>query len=307
MGTTELWIIFFALFFGLLAYDLYSTSHRSGGVGIRKAGRNVAIFVAVALAFGALILYVMGTDSAVAYYAAYTIEFAMSVDNLFVFIIIFSAFSITGSDQHRVLFYGILGAIFFRALFVFIGAELLETFDWMMLVFGAILAYVAVKTILPDRDKPVEKTLSYRIGNRIRSADVPAEGKFIVKVDGKYVATVLLVCLLVIELSDILFAFDSIPAALSITTDVFLVFTSNIFAVLGLRSLYFVLNDILSSLKYLNYGLGIVLGFIAVKMFGSYFGYEVPVLISLIIIIAVLVITVVASKFASKKDAAGEA
>ncbi len=149
----------------------------------------------------------------------------MSVDNLFVFIIIFAAFAIREEDQHRVLFYGILGAIAFRAVFVFVGAGLLKTFDWMMLIFGAILIYTAFHTAFGKDDKPPEKTLSYKLATRIKSADGPAEGKFFVKVNGKTVATAMFICLIVIELSDIMFAFDSIPAALSITTDIFIVFT----------------------------------------------------------------------------------
>lgn len=301
MGETELWIIFAIVFIALMLHDLIIVDRRVHVTTAKMATRDVIMYVGVALAFGILILWQLGTDAASSYYAAYVIEFAMSVDNLFVFIMIFAAFGIAGESQHRVLFYGILGAIFFRAVFVFVGAELLDNFDWMMLIFGAILIYSAIKTTFGNEDKPPEETLSYKLASRIKSADGPSEGKFFVRVDGKLVATAMFVCLVVIELSDVMFAFDSIPAALSITTDIFLVFTSNILAVMGLRSLYFVLKDALNSLCYLNYGLGVILVFIGAKMFLSYFGFHISVTVSLLFILVVLAVTVLASRIAAKK------
>ena len=304
MGENELWILFAIVFIALMAFDLLISDRKPHEVSAKSALRNVMIYVAVAVAFGIVIFFSLGSGSATSYFAAYVIEFAMSVDNLFVFIIIFATFAIREADQHRVLFYGILGAIFFRAAFVFVGAELLHTFNWMMLVFGAILIFTAWKTAFGSGDdKPTEETFAYKVASRIKSADGPTEGKFFVKVDGKRVATAMLLCLVVIEVSDIMFAFDSIPAALSITTDIFLVFTSNIFAVMGLRSLFFVLRGALDSLCYLNYGLGVILAFIGAKMFLSFFGYEISVVLSLAVILVVLLITVAASRMAAKKGA----
>jgi len=301
MGETELWILFAIVFVALMLYDLIIVDRRIHETTAKMASRDVFMYVGIALVFGLIILWQLGTDAATSYYAAYVIEFAMSVDNLFVFILIFAAFGIAGESQHRVLFYGILGAIFFRALFVFVGAELLNNFDWMMLIFGAILVYSAIKTTFGNDDKPPEETLSYKLASRIKSADGPSEGKFFVRVNGRRVATAMFVCLVVIELTDVMLAFDSIPAALSITTDIFLVFTSNIFAVMGLRSLYFVLKDALNSLCYLKYGLGIILTFIGAKMFLSYFGVHISVVWSLVFILIVLGITVLASRMAAKK------
>ena len=300
MDEAALWIVFIILFAAMLLFDLIVLDRRPHSVSQKQALRNVMSYVAVAVAFGILVTFALGTDSGTSYFAAYIIEFAMSVDNLFLFIIIFAMFGIRDEDEHKVLYYGILGAIFFRAAFVFVGAELLDNFDWMMIIFGAIILYAAYKTAFGADEKPPEKTLAYRLGTRIKSADGPSEGKFFVKVNGRRVATAMLVCLLVIELSDIMFAFDSIPAALSITTDIFIVFTSNIFAVMGLRSLFFVIKNALYSLRYLNYGLGAILGFIGIKMFLSFFGYEVSVVWSLLFIVVVLAITVAFSLQRSK-------
>ncbi len=301
MGENELWIVFGVLFAALLLYDLVIVDRRKREMTARTALRDVVIYVAIALAFGLLIWSGLGHTQATEYYAAYVIEFAMSVDNLFVFILLFAAFGIEGRDQHRVLFYGIMGAIFFRALFVVIGAGMLRQFNWMMLIFGAILIYTAIHTAFGKDDKPPEESFSYRLASHLNIYQGDPDGRFFTKVDGKRMATVMFACLLVIELSDVMFAFDSIPAALSITTDVFLVFTSNIFAVLGLRSLYFVLKDSLNRLAYLKYGLGVILAFIGAKMFLSYFEYEIPVGISLAFIILVLAVTVVVSSRVSKK------
>ncbi len=304
MGESELWIIFAIIFAAMMIFDFVIADRKPHHVAQKEALRNVLMYIAVAVIFGVLIFINLGEDAGTSYFAAYIIGFAMSVDNLFVFIIIFAAFSIRDEDEHKVLFYGILGAICFRALFVFIGAELLETFDWMMIIFGIIILYAAFKTAFGNEDKPTEETFAYKIGSRIKSADAPAEGKFFVKVNGKRVATVMFVCLVVIELSDVMFAFDSIPAALSITTDMFIVFTSNILAVMGLRSLFFVLKNALDSLAYLNYGLGAILGFIGIKMFLSFLDYEIPVYISLLVIVVILAITVVISLLAAKKNKA---
>jgi tellurite resistance protein TerC len=250
-----------------------------------------------------LIYFELGSESAASYYAAYAIELSMSVDNLFVFMVIFAAFAIPFQDQHRVLFYGILGAIFLRLLFVEVGADLLETFDWMMYIFGAILIYTAVKTAFSKSEgKKTEDTLSYKLSKKINSTPDLRGAKFLVRENGKMLATPLLLCLIVIELSDIMFAFDSIPAALAISTDIFLVYTSNIFAVMGLRSMYFVIRDVLGNLRFLKYGLGVILMFIGLKMLLSAADIcEVSTFASLAVIIIVLAVTVVAS-LASKNS-----
>jgi len=304
MGEQELWIVFAAVIIAMIDYDMFVSDRRPHEVDAKHAMRSVAIYVAIAAAFGLLIFVSLGSTSATSYFTAYIIEYTMSIDNLFVFMIIFATFAIRNEDQHKVLYYGIMGAIVFRAVFVFVGAGLLNTFDWMMLVFGAILLFTAYKTAFggDDDDDSPEDSFAYRLASRIQSADGPTEGKFFVKVNGKTMATAMFVCLVVIELSDIMFAFVSIPAALSISTDMFIVFTSNIFAVMGLRSLFFVIRNALDSLKYLNYGLGVILAFIGAKMLLSFFDIEISVVVSLVVIVVVLAVTVLASRYSSNKS-----
>ena len=299
MGEQELWIAFAIVFALLMIYDLVFVERRKGPATMKRSLRDVAIFVSVALAFGILIIAVMGTQRGFEYYTSYVIEFAMSVDNLFVFILIFASFGIVGKSQHKILFYGIMSVIVFRAVFIVIGASLLESFEWMMLIFGGILILTALKTSFGGEKDPKD-SFAYRLASKLRFEN-DTSGRFFVRINGKIVATTLVACLIVIELTDIMFAFDSIPAALSISTNVFIVFSSNILAVMGLRSLYFVLNNYLDSLCYMKYGLGVILAFIGAKMFMSYFGYEVPVVLSLIIIAAVLAVTVILSTVKAPK------
>jgi tellurite resistance protein TerC len=294
MGEQELWIVFAIVFAALMLYDLLIVERRKGVPTTKRSMTDVIIYMAISLAFGGLVAAVMGTPRAAEFYTAYIIEFAMSVDNLFVFILLFASFGIVGKSQHKVLFYGIMGAIVFRALFVVIGAGLLERFDWMMLIFGAILILTAFRTSFGGEKDPKD-SFAYKAASKLHFEGDSSSGRFFIKVNGKTVATTMVACLLVIELTDLMFAFDSIPAALSISTNVFIVFSSNILAVMGLRSLYFVLKGYLDKLCYMKYGLGVILAFIGAKMFMSYFGYEMPVVLSLVIIIVVLAVTVVLS------------
>ena len=303
MSERALWVIFIIIFVTVMAVDLFAVDSKETQINTKKAGRLTLIYITIALLFGVLIFFELGSESAASYYAAYAIELSMSVDNLFVFMVIFAAFAIPSKDQHRVLFYGILGAIFLRLLFVEVGADLLETFDWMMYIFGAILIYTAIKTAFSKSEgKKTEDTLSYKLSKKINSTPDLRGAKFLVRENGKMLATPLLLCLIVIELSDIMFAFDSIPAALAISTDIFLVYTSNIFAVMGLRSMYFVIRDVLGNLRFLKYGLGVILMFIGLKMLLSAADIcEVSTFASLAVIIIVLAVTVVAS-LASKNS-----
>ena len=294
MDEQGLWIAFAVVFVALMLYDLLIVERRKDPPTNKRSLTDVIIFVTVALVFGALIMAVMGVSKGAEFYTAYIIEFAMSVDNLFVFILLFASFGIVGKSQHKVLFYGIMGAIVFRALFIVIGAGLLERFDWMMLIFGAILILTAFRTSSGGEKDPKD-SFAYKAASKLHFEGDSSSGKFFIKVNGKTVATTMVACLLVIELTDLMFAFDSIPAALSISTNVFRVFSSNILAVMGLRSLYFVLQGYLDSLCYMKYCLGVILAFIGAKMFMSYFGYEMPVVLSLVIIVVVLAVTIVLS------------
>ncbi len=297
VSETTLWFVFIAVFLVLMVFDLFFVERKGGTISVKKASAFVALYVAVAIAFGILIYFSLDADHATSYFAAYVIELSMSVDNLFVFIVLFGLFMIPAADQHKVLFWGILGAIFFRAVFIFIGAELLSRFDFMMYVFGLLLLYTAFKTVFSkEGDDDQKNSLAYKLSKHIRATDDCSSNKFFTVENGVRVATPLFLCLIVIELSDIMFAFDSIPAALSITTDIFIVYASNIFAVLGLRSMFFVINGALNALDYLKYGLGVILAFIGVKMLISAADVcEISVLSSLAFILVVLTITIVAS------------
>ncbi len=297
VSETTLWFVFIAVFLVLMVFDLFFVERRCGTISVKKASAFVALYVAVAIAFGVLIYFSLDADHATSYFAAYVIELSMSVDNLFVFIVLFGLFMIPASEQHKVLFWGILGAIFFRAVFIFIGAELLSRFDFMMYVFGVLLLFTAFKTVFSkEGDDDQKNSLAYKLSKHIRATDDCSSNKFFTVENGVRVATPLFLCLIVIELSDLMFAFDSIPAALSITTDVFIVYASNIFAVLGLRSMFFVINSALNALDYLKYGLGTILAFIGVKMLVSAADiYEISVVASLVFILVVLAITIVAS------------
>ena len=294
MDEQGLWIALAVVFAALMLYDLIVVERRKTPPTKKRSLMDVVIFVSVALLFGVLVSVVMGASRGAEYYTSYIIEFTMSVDNLFVFILIFASFGIAGKAQHKVLFYGIMSAIVFRAVFIVIGAGLLERFDWMMLIFGAILIITALRTSFGGEKDPKD-SLPYRVASKLHFDGDSSSGKFFIKADGKTVATTMVACLIVIELTDVMFAFDSIPAALSISTNVFIVFSSNILAVMGLRSLYFVLQEYLDSLCYMKYGLGVILAFIGVKMFLSFFDYEMPVIVSLGVIVVVLAVTIVLS------------
>ncbi len=303
---SSLWYVFAVLVAVLLAADLWC-NRKAHHIPMRTAILQTAVWISVAIVFGVLIFIVTGDSTlTIEYYTAYAIEEAMSMDNLFVFIMIFAYFGIRDEDQHKALFYGVIGAIIFRAIFIFAGVELISRFDWLLYVFGIILLIVAVKTLLEKEDdgdgenkiaKFMKSHLNYVDGEESR-------GKLIAKVNGKRVITILLLCVIVIELTDVVFALDSIPAVLAISTDILVIYTSNIFAVMGLRSLFFVIKGGLNSLCYLKYGLGVILIFVSVKLLSHKF-LEIDVIYSLVVILGVLLVTIVASLMHGRK--AGQA
>jgi tellurite resistance protein TerC len=301
----EMWGIFFIIFIAAFAIDLGVVNRGLKHIPIKRAAGMTAFWVGLALAFGILIYIEMGSLAATQYYTAYVIEQMLSVDNLFVFIVIFGYFAIPMELQRKALLYGILGAIGFRALFIFIGAELLDTFYWMIYIFGIVLIITAIRTVMKsdnDKDNKVAAKLSkwFKISQEFDGA------KLITVKDGVRMMTPLLICIITIELTDVMFAFDSIPAALAITTDRFIVYSSNIFAILGLRSLFFLIKGSMEHLEFLKYGLGVILVFVGVKMLISNY-YSVDVLISLAFILAVLLITVTASVIhKEEKDEGGD-
>ncbi len=298
VSSTE-WIVFGIVVLGLLSLDLYLAHRHPGKISVKSALIQTAMWISVALVFGVWVFIQHGADASGSYYAAYVIEKAMSVDNLFVFILLFSMFSIPEEYQHKALFYGVFGAIIFRAIFVVAGSALLEKIDFMMYFFGILLVFLAFKTAF-GHDSGDSKTAKW-VCNHFKVSPELDGNRFFTKHNGIRMMTPLFACVIAIELTDLVFAIDSVPACLAITSDVFIVYTSNIFAVLGLRSLYFAIHGSLESLRYMKYGLAGILIFVGFKMLISNF-YHINVGVSLAVILGLLVVTIAASLLIKPKE-----
>jgi tellurite resistance protein TerC len=246
----------------------------------------------------------MGKEKAIEFLTAYVIEKSLSIDNLFVFIMLFTYFNVDRKYQHKILFWGILGALVMRGIFIFAGVALISKFHWIIYVFGAILIYTGIKMIF-HKDKEIEPDKNPLVRLFKKFFPVTEEihgGKFFVKLNGQRFATPLFIVLLIVEFTDLIFAVDSIPAVLAITSDTFIIFTSNVFAILGLRALYFALAGITKYFHYLKYGLSVILVFVGVKMTIVGF-YKIPIVHSLMVISGILLISVLLSvAFPKNKD-----
>ena len=268
IGTPWMWIGFLAFVLAMLALDLGVFQRKAHTVSLREAGLWSAVWVSLALAFNGLIWQSFGAERGVEFLTGYLIEKALSIDNIFVFVLIFGAFGVPEAYQHRVLFWGILGALVMRAIFVALGAALLAKFHWVLYLFGGFLLITGLKMLLlrnaafDPRDNPVFK-LFRRFVPAVDSYHGPA---FTVVKEGRRYATPLLLVLVAVELTDVIFAVDSVPAIFAVTKDPFIVFTSNIFAILGLRSLYFLLAGVVDRFHHLKVGLSLVLVFVGLKM-----------------------------------------
>ncbi|MBF0293001.1 MAG: TerC family protein [Nitrospinae bacterium] len=304
------WVAFNLFVLAMLALDLGVFNRKAHEVSVKEALWYSAFWISLALIFGVLVYYTRGSGDAVDFITGYLIEKSLSVDNLFVLLLIFSYFQIPAKYQHRVLFWGIMGAIVLRMTFIVAGIALIKMFHWIIYLFGAFLVYSGVKMAFHDETEQVdlEKNPVLRLFRRLMPATSEFEdGKFFAIKDGKRHATPLFVTLLLVETSDVIFAMDSIPAIFAITLDPFIVYTSNIFAILGLRSLYFALSGIMGMFHYLNFGLSFILAYLGIKMLASGF-FHIPVAISLGIIAAALIISVAASVIfpRAKDEGAGE-
>ncbi len=268
IGSPGLWAGFIVFVLAMLALDLGVFHRREHAVSTREALIWSAVWIGLALAFNVGIYHWFGAQRALQFFTGYLIEKALSVDNLFVFLVLFSYFAVPAALQHRVLFWGILGALFMRAGFIVAGAAMIQRFHWIMYVFGVFLVFTGIRLLI-HRDEEIhpEKNPALRLFRRVvRSVPDYRGAHFIVREGGKRYATPLLMVLVVVEATDIVFAVDSIPAIFAITTDPFIVFTSNIFAILGLRALYFVLAGMIGKFRFLKVGLGLVLAFVGAKM-----------------------------------------
>ncbi|MEW6516619.1 MAG: TerC family protein [candidate division FCPU426 bacterium] len=297
MGQTLAWMVFGAVIVIMMALDLGVFNRRAHEVSFREALTWSAIWISLALLFNLGVWWWRGQESALLFLTGYLVEESLSVDNLFVFIIIFSYFRVPSQYQHKVLFWGILGAVVMRGLFIATGVTLIHRFHWLIYLFGLFLIYTGLRLAWQKEKKELEpdKNIFVRILRRFFPVTSQFEGsRFFVRQGGRWLVTPLLVTVLVVESTDVIFALDSIPAILAITTDPFLVYTSNIFAILGLRSLYFALSGFMRMFHYLNYGLAVILAFIGVKMTLSDL-YHMPIQLALGFIAVVLAVSILAS------------
>lgn len=305
---TLLWVLFGVLVVAALAVDLAFFNRRAHEVRMREALMMSGFWIGLAVVFNIVLYFWQGPTTALEFLTAYLVEESLSVDNLFVFLMLFSYFSVPRESRHKVLFWGIAGVVVMRGIFIFAGIALIERLHWIIYVFGVALVLTAAKLAFGgEREVHPERNPVVRIFRRIMPVTKEYHGSsFFVREDGKLKATPLLIVLLVVETTDVMFAVDSIPAVFAITLDRLVVYTSNIFAVLGLRALFFALAGFMELFHYLNYGLAAILAFVGVKMLLSGY-YRMPIGVALGTIAGILVLSVVASLLFPKKEAGGAA
>jgi tellurite resistance protein TerC len=281
----------------MLALDLGLFNRKAHTIRYREAWIWSGVWVTLAMVFASIVFHYQGSQRGFEFLTGYLIELSLSVDNLFVFLLIFSYFKVPSQFQHRVLFWGVMGALFMRLTMIFVGATLINKFHWIIYIFGAFLVYTGIKMF---KDEEIEIQPEQNPMVRFVTRFLPItrhyeDEKFFTKVNAKRTGTLLFLVLVVVEVSDLVFAVDSIPAIFAITKDTFIVYTSNVFAILGLRSMYFLLAGVVEKFRYLRIGLAIVLTFIGLKMLLSAVGIIISIKISLIFVALVLVGSVVAS------------
>lgn len=296
------WIGFNAFVVLMLILDLGVFHRTMRKLPVREAVIWTLIWVGLAMLFNLVIYFDQGRTKALEFLTGYVIEYSLSVDNIFVFILIFSFFQVDEKYQHKVLFWGIIGALFMRAIFIFTGVALINRFHLIIYIFGGFLVVTGIRMLFheeihiePDKNPVVKFFRKF-----LPVTDIMHEDKFFIRQNSRYYATPLFLILLIIESSDLIFAVDSIPAVLAITRDTFIVYTSNIFAILGLRSLYFAVSGMMDYFRFLKIGLAFVLSFVGVKMCISGF-IEIPVITSLLTIISILLISIISSLAIKKR------
>lgn len=301
---TNLLIIFSVVVIGFLVADLGFFNKSAHKIPPKSALIQSLFWVAIAFAFGFLVFLFLGQEKAAQFMSAYVTEKMLSVDNLFVIALIFSFFKIEEKFHHRILFWGIMGAIVFRGLFIGIGAIIIEQFHWVLYIFGALLLYTGVKLLNDKKEEHVdfEKNAVVKYAKRFLPFTTSYhQGKFVLKENGKRYFTLLFLIVLLVEATDIIFAIDSIPAAFAITTDPFIIFTSNIFAIMGLRALFFLLENVLHKFHHLQKGLAFILIFIGGKMLIDLFGIHISSTISFAVIMLALAASILLSILFPKK------
>jgi tellurite resistance protein TerC len=299
-----LWIAFNVFVLGMLAIDLGVFHRKAHAVSLKEAGLWSCIWIGLALVFNIGVYYLWGQEKALEFLTGYVIEKSLSVDNLFVFLMVFQYFNTPAEYQHRILFWGIVGALILRAIFIATGSALLSNFHWMIYVFGGFLVVTGIKMFLQGDEKiDPEKNPVVRLFQRMIPVTHEYHGQnFFITKGGKKHATLMMVVLIVVETTDVIFAVDSIPAIFAITTDPFIVYTSNVFAILGLRALYFMLAGVMELFVYLKVGLSFVLVFVGVKMIMVDI-YKIPIGASLGVIGGILLLSVLASLVSQRRTA----
>jgi tellurite resistance protein TerC len=304
-----LWVGFNVFVLAMLALDLGVFHRKAHVVSLKESIAWTVVWVTLALLFNVGIWHFYGSQKALEFLTGYLIEKSLSVDNVFVFALLFSYFAVPAKYQHKVLFWGILGALIMRAIMIFLGAALIAKFTWVIYVFGGFLVLTGIKMVVkreeeihPERN-PVVKWFK-----KLMPVTSDYRGdKFFVRENGVRAATPLFVVLLLVEVSDLIFAVDSIPAIFAVTTDPFIVYTSNVFAILGLRSLYFALAGVMDKFHYLKIGLGVVLAFVGVKMLLAHTAWKIPTLLALGVVVLILAASVVVSLLRPRKPVKSEA
>ncbi|MGD9797082.1 MAG: TerC family protein [Acidimicrobiia bacterium] len=304
---TWVWIALIGAITTMLVVDLLLVHRTAHVITIKEAAIESAVWISIGLAFGLVLLVWQGGQAGGEYYAGFLIEKSLSIDNVFVWAVIFGFFAVPREYQFRVLFWGIFGALVLRGIFIFAGVSLITRFEWILYVFGAFLLYTAWKIVHHDESRQVDynANIAMRLVRRVVPTTPNYDGqKLFTRQNGKRFATPLFAVLVLIEATDVVFAVDSVPAILAVSREPFIVFAANAFAILGLRSLYFLLGGMQGRFRYLNVGLGVILAFVGVKMLliGEPFEVHLPTFVSLGFIAAVITVAVVASMRADARD-----
>ncbi len=296
------WVGFIIFFFLMLLVDLKVFHKKAHKISLKEGLLLAGFWISLALTFNLGVFLFLGGQKALEFLTGYMIEFSLSMDNLFVFLVIFSYFAVPAEYQHRVLLYGILGALVMRLSFILVGIALIQKFHWVIYLMGALLVYVGVKLALrKDREVHPERNPIIRWARKFFPlTDQYHKEFFFLRQNSRLFATPLFIVLLVVESTDIVFAIDSIPAILAITRDPFIVFTSNAFAILGLRTFYFILNSIMPLFRFLHYGLAVILVYVGIKMLLSEI-YKIPTSLSLIVVAAILAVSIFVSLLLPRK------
>jgi len=305
MEQSTLWILFVVTFVAAISLDLFVFQRKAHVIPVKEALKLVAFWVSLALIFNVIVYFTRGPAKGVEFLTAYLIEYSLSVDNLFVFLAIFTYFSVPREAERKVLLWGILGAVFFRAIFIFAGIALVNKFHFLIYILGLVLVYTAIK-LVTQKDKEIhpEDNPLVRFARKLFRVEPQYDGvRFFKKKDGLLYATPLFIVLLSIETMDVMFAIDSVPAVLGITLDPFIVYSSNMFAILGLRALFFALAGLFHLFRFLIYGLSIILGFVGIKMLIVDF-YKIPTLLSLGVVFFFIAASIIASILIPKKEEA---